>query len=141
MSGFLFVGLFAFAGLGMSSCDNDDDKLTIESYAEHTIKGTVQNQSGVAIPSIGIIVKSNHAGWKNDTLKTDDKGEFIKKYKVSGVVDVDYNVLFSDNDGDANGAYKMDSVKVSFVKADLKNSTDIFLGSAEKVVSIKLAVK
>jgi hypothetical protein len=138
MPGLFFVGLSIFVGLGMSSCDNDDDKPIVQNYAEHTIKGTVQNQSGVAIPSIRVIVKSNHTGWKNDTLKTDDKGSFTKKYKITGSVDVAYNVLFSDIDGATNGTYKADSIKVSFVKADLKSSNGTFLGSAEKEANIKL---
>lgn len=141
MPKFLFAGLFVFTNLSMTSCsDNDDNNITIEPYAEHSIKGIAQDQNGTPIPSIQVIVKSNHAGWKNDTLKVDDKGSFAKKYKLAGSTDVNYNIIFRDIDGDANGAYKTDSVQVSFKKEDLKNGNGAFLGTAEKEANIKLSV-
>lgn len=132
---FFFVGLFVFAGLSLSSCNNEDD---VENYAEHTLKGVVQDESGVAIPAVQVIVKSSQAGWKNDTLITNSEGAFAKKYKISGNADVDYNIFFNDIDGESNGSYKTDSVKVSFTKAELKDGNGSFLGSAEKEANIKL---
>lgn len=136
----LLSGLFVFAGLSMTSCGDSEDNITIEPYAEHTMKGVIQNQEGKAIPSVQVVIKSNRIGWKNDTIKADDKGAFTKKYKLGGSLDVDYNVIFRDIDGDTNGAYKTDSVKVSFKKDDLKGANGVFLGSAEKEANIKLSL-
>lgn len=140
MPKFLFAGLFVLTTVSMASCsDNDDNDITIEPYAEHSIKGVAQNQAGNAIPAIQVIVKSDRAGWKNDTIKVDDKGTFTKKYKLSGSMEATYNVVFRDIDGDANGAYKSDSIKVSFKKEDLKDGNGVFLGSAIKEANIKLS--
>lgn len=140
MPKYLFAGLFALTTVSMASCsDNDDNNITIEPYAEHSINGVAQNQAGNPIPAIQVIIKSDKAGWKNDTIKLDDKGSFAKKYKLSGSIETTYNVIFRDIDGDVNGAYKSDSIKVSFKKEDLKDGNGVFLGSAIKEANIKLS--
>lgn len=140
MPKFFFASLFVFTSLSIVSCSDDDDNITIEPYAEHSIKGVAQNQEGTAIPAIQIIVKSDHSGWKNDTIKTDDKGEYIKKYKLTGNIDVNYNIIFRDIDGDKNGSFQTDSVKVTFKKEDLKEGNGVFLGSAIKEANLTLKV-
>ena len=106
-------------------------------YVKHSIKGKVENQSGVPIKGIRIICSIKNNWMPQDTLLSDIKGEFtLIKQLIEP--DVTYKLVCTDIDGTDNGSYKEDSVNVDFKKSDLSGASGWFQGKATKNVTIKL---
>lgn len=106
-------------------------------YAKHSIKGKVENQSGVPIKGIRIICNIKNYWMPQDTLLSDIKGEFTFTKQIVDP-DVTYKLVGTDIDGTDNGSYKEDSVNVDFKKSDLTDASGWFRGNATKNVTIKL---
>ncbi len=138
--------------LGFSSCDkenpnNEEPGGGLCMYgtpsAEYRIKGTVTDKDGRPVTSANVIIRnlgyeSQFAEdealykdvWLNDTLKVNDKGEYLFVDRDSGWGENDFRVVVHDV------AHKPDSVKVTLVPKDGDGAW--FEGTGEETVNFRL---
>lgn len=97
--------------LGFQSCDLIPRVEYGMPHADHTLKGTVTNLQGTAIPGIRVVVNPD-GNAPSDTLLTDAKGAYLFQDSFS-LPNKKYRVVFEDVDGTQNGGpyiAKRDSV-------------------------------
>jgi putative lipoprotein (rSAM/lipoprotein system) len=135
VNGFL-AGLLSI--LGFSGCDNRTDEYGVP-YATFTFHGMVTNRAGESVPDIKIEVKASN-DFENPTL-TNAAGHYSALFRAFPADD--FQVIASDIDGEANGSYRSDTIRVKVDKEDYyeKGSGNREHGSAAKEVNIVLKEK
>ncbi|WP_321517491.1 radical SAM-associated putative lipoprotein [uncultured Bacteroides sp.] len=137
LSGLLVLLGFSACTVGAGGAGGDGPYMYGIPYAQHSIKGKVENQSGVLIKGIRIICSIKNHWMPQDTLLSDIKGEFTFTKQIVEP-DVTYKLVCTDIDGTNNGSYKEDSVNVDFKRSDLSDESGWFQGKATKNITIKL---
>lgn len=98
--------------LGFSACSNDDEDDNLRLMYGHppvtfSVKTQVVDENNKPIEGIQVAIKTDN----NRILKSglsDAKGEY-----ATGIAYDQINIVYSDIDGDKNGAFKNDSVQVN----------------------------
>jgi len=123
-------------------------------YAEFIVSGKVTDTDGKGLPEIRIVVPSVTSSLAkrpgviydnpvstislNDTLYTNNNGDFTFKYNDFPSDTVKVNMKFEDA---KSNAFNSDSTTVVFTGSELKDGSGWNSGKAEKNVSIKLNKK
>ena len=133
--------------LGFSSCkkpNNPDDTRLMYGvpYAAYSIKGKVVDNFQNPVPGIKVDIQGlknqQYPVFEPSSVMTDSKGEFSKEFRQS-VNEFDFNLKYSDIDGDANGLFKTAEQKISVTTSDITGKPDgWFVGSVNKVTKIVL---
>jgi putative lipoprotein (rSAM/lipoprotein system) len=103
-------------------------------HADYSVKGTVTDAAGTAIPGIEIRIKAHGEYEVNEPAYTNEQGGFDVTY---GAFPKEKFVLTAtDVDGEANGSFKADSVEVVFSKNDFYKKGDDrwYEGAARKEI-------
>lgn len=133
--------------LGFSSCKKPDDPGDTRlmygvPYAAYSIKGKVVDNFKNPVPGIKVEIQ----GLKDQlypilepsVVMTDAKGEFAKEYRHSAR-DFDFNLKYSDIDGDANGLFKTAEQIISVKTSDIIGKPDgWFVGTVKKETTVVL---
>jgi putative lipoprotein (rSAM/lipoprotein system) len=107
--------------LGFSGCDNTGQEMYGVPWASYAIKGTVVNiADGKPVEGIRVdIVTNNPDGYEGHKPEswittTNAKGEF----KLSNTLGSDETLAITDIDGDKNGSFVSDTLKVDYRNAE-----------------------
>ncbi|MDR3140731.1 MAG: radical SAM-associated putative lipoprotein [Tannerellaceae bacterium] len=132
------AGLLSLLGFACNS-DNPDnpDDMMVEygtPHADYSIKGAVTDALGAPVAGIEIRIKTPEGYPVNEPAHTNGEGKFDVTY---GAFPSETFVLTAtDIDGEVNGSFKTDSVKVVFSKDDFYKPGDgrWYDGAAKKEI-------
>jgi putative lipoprotein (rSAM/lipoprotein system) len=123
------AGLLSLLGF---ACDPEIAPEYGTPHADYSVKGTVTDAAGAAIPGIEIGIKSHGGYVTNEPAYTNEEGKFDMSF---GAFPKEKFILTAtDVDGEANGSFKTDSVEVVFSKSDFYKDGDgrWYEGAAKK---------
>ena len=96
-----------------TSCDIVEPAEYGTPTADFVVKGTVTNaRTQQPISDMTVINKSYTAPYGNDTVRTDANGNYELKFTATAFGAEDLTVYTSDTDGEENGAYLSDTIRI-----------------------------
>lgn len=136
----LIIAFFlTLLGFG-TACSKDSETPGIEygvPRATFKVFGKITSESGIKIPAIRVIMKSENVYSYNDTVISDYYGN----YEVSlseFPTDHDFEMEFEDIDGAAHASYKKKDTTAKFVNPVFEGGESWNRGETSKELNIKL---
>ncbi|MDR2120834.1 MAG: radical SAM-associated putative lipoprotein [Tannerella sp.] len=141
----ILTGLLSM--LGFSGC-SDKDGVTPEygvmmeygtPYATFLFQGKVTDKAGKPVQDIKVEVSRDDRPVANPTI-TNAYGQYFAEFKF--FPHKDFQVIASDIDGEANGSYRNDTIRVEIAETDYYEQGEGWnKGSAAKEINIVLKEK
>lgn len=138
-----FAGILTI--LGFNNCDKIFEGGVDEygtPHADYSIKGSVKDKDGNAIPGIKVSMSFRHSELEDTAAVTtsDEKGKY--SLNQTEFPSSEIKIIAEDVDGEKNGLFKNKTEKITIKSDDYKNSSGAwFYGTVEKEVNFQLEEK